>query len=282
MTPRDEAAARSLASFGAAAEDYDSEAQSFFPRFGQLTVERLALVPGARVLDVACGTGNSVLPAANAVGSSGAVLGVDLSEPMLARARERVSAADFHNVELVCADMRDLELAPQSFDAVLSVFGIFFVPDMAGLLADLWELVAPGGQLAVTTWGPNLFEPLWSVYWQTVQAERPELGPAGGRYEEIATPAGMQALLAEAGIDAAVTGLVEIEAFDAMHPIRDGDDWWGIVRGSGMRGVADALDDGHRARVRAACDAAVAGSDGSGGAHEIFVNVVFTRVTRPA
>jgi len=276
--PQDEAAARSLASFGAAAEDYDSEAQSFFPRFGQLTVERLALVPGARVLDVACGTGNSVLPAANAVGASGAVLGVDLTQQMLDIARVRVDAAGFTNVELVCADMRDLELALQSFDAVLSVFGIFFVPDMAGLLADLWELVAPGGQLAVTTWGPNLFEPLWSVFWNTVQSERPELRPAGGRYDEIATPVGMQALLAEAGIDAPA----EIEAFDAMHPIRDGDDWWGIVRGSGMRGVADALDDDHRARVRAACDATVAGSDGGDGTHEIFVNVVFTRVTRPA
>jgi hypothetical protein len=115
------------------------------------------------------------------------------------------------------------------------------------------------------------------VYWNTVQAERPELRPAGGRYDEIATPAGMQVLLAEAGIDTAITGPAEIEAFDAMHPIRDGDDWWGIVRGSGMRGVADALDDDHRARVRGACDATV-----DAGAHEIFVNVVFTRVTRPA
>jgi len=195
--PQDEAAARSLASFGAAAEDYDSEAQSFFPRFGQLTVERLALVPGERVLDVACGTGNSVLPAANAVGASGSVLGVDLTQQMLDIARVRVDAAGFTNVELVCADMRDLDLAPQSFDAVVSVFGIFFVPDMAGLLADLWDLVAPGGTLAVTTWGPDLFEPLWSTYWNAVQAERPELRPAGGRYDEISLPAGVQVLFAQ-------------------------------------------------------------------------------------
>lgn len=283
--PRDEAAARSLASFGAAAADYDSDAQSFFPRFGQLTVERLALVPGARVLDVACGTGNSVLPAANAVGRSGSVLGVDLTQQMLDLARARVDAAGFTNVDLVCADMRDLELEPRSFDAVVSVFGIFFVPDMAGLLAHLWDLVAPGGQLAVTTWGPDLFEPLWSVYWSAVQAERPELRPAGGRYDEISTPAGMQALLAEAGIEAGRDGLAEIEAFDAMHPIRTGDDWWGIVRGSGMRGVADAIDPDHRDRVRAACDAAIDGPDGTGGTggvHEVPVNVVFTRVTRPA
>jgi SAM-dependent methyltransferase len=264
---RDEAAARSLASFGAAAADYDSEAQSFFPRFGQLTVERLALVPAARVLDVACGTGNSVLPAANAVGASGSVLGVDLTQQMLDIARTRTDAAGFTNVELVCADMRDLDLAPRSFDAVVSVFGIFFVPDMAGLLAHLWELVAPGGQLAVTTWGPDLYEPLWSTFWGAVQAERPEMRPAGGRYDEIATPAGMQKLFAEAGIDEAC----EAEAFDAMHPIRDGDDWWGIVRGSGMRGPADAIDPDHRARVRAACDAVI-----EGGVHEVPVDVVFS------
>jgi trans-aconitate methyltransferase len=195
---------------------------------------------------------------------------------MLTRARDRVAAAGFTNVELVCADMRDLDLAPQSFDAVVSVFGIFFVPDMAGLLTRLWELVAPGGTLAVTTWGPDLFEPLWSTYWNAVQSERPELRPAGGRYDEISLPAGVQVLFAEAGIDAPC----EAEAFDAMHPIRDGDDWWGIVRGSGMRGVADALDDEHRARVRAACDAAIdAGNEG--GVHEVPVNVVFGKATRP-
>ena len=271
--PDDEAAARSRASFDAAAPDYDSDAQSFFPRFGQLTVERLALVPGARVLDVACGTGNSVLPAANAVGASGHVLGVDLSEAMLARARERVAAAGFANVELRLGDMRDLRLEPQSFDAALSVFGIFFVPDMVGLLASLWELVAPGGALAVTTWGPHLFEPLWSIFWDEVRTERPELGPTGGRYEEIATPAGVEALFAAAGID----GPCVAEAFDAMHPIPDGDAWWAIVRGSGLRGAADALAPEHRERVRAACDAAI-----DGGVHEVPVNVVFATAKRPA
>jgi ubiquinone/menaquinone biosynthesis C-methylase UbiE len=271
--PDDEAAARSRASFDAAASDYDSDAQSFFPRFGLLTVERLALVPGARVLDVACGTGNSVLPAANAVGASGQVLGVDLSEAMLARARERVDAAGFTNVELQLGDMRDLDVAPRSFDAVVSVFGIFFVPDMAGLLASLWDLVAPGGSLAVTTWGPHLFEPLWTTFWGSVQAERPELGPAGGRYEDIDTPAGVEALFTAAGIDAPCVA----EALDAMHPVPDGDTWWAIVRGTGLRGAADALTPEHWARVRAACDAAI-----ESGTHEIPVNVVFATARRPA
>jgi ubiquinone/menaquinone biosynthesis C-methylase UbiE len=271
--PDDEAAARSRASFDAAAPDYDSDAQSFFPRFGLLTVERLALVPGGRVLDVACGTGNSVLPAANAVGASGHVVGIDLSDAMLARARERIDAAGFSNVDLQVGDMRDLTFPPRSFDAVVSVFGIFFVPDMAGLLASLWELVAPGGTLAVTSWGPHLYEPLWSTYWDAVRAERPELGPAGGRYEDIDTPSGMEALFGAAGIDESSTA----EAFDAMHPVPDGDTWWAIVRGTGLRGAADALTPEHRARVRAACDAVI-----DAGTHEIPVNVVFATAKRPA
>ena len=71
------------ATYNAASDFYDAPALSFRDRFGQATVARLELRPGARVLDICCGTGASALAAAEAVGPSGSVLGLDLAERQL-------------------------------------------------------------------------------------------------------------------------------------------------------------------------------------------------------
>ena len=87
--PLDEAKARAAATYNAASDHYDDEANVFWERFGRRTVERLQLASGAHVLDVCCGSGASALPAASAAGPTGSVLGVDLAENMLALARAK-------------------------------------------------------------------------------------------------------------------------------------------------------------------------------------------------
>ena len=66
---------------------YDHPANTFWSRYGGRSVERLRLSPGQRVLDVCCGSGASAIPAAETVGSTGSVVGVDLAENLLALAR---------------------------------------------------------------------------------------------------------------------------------------------------------------------------------------------------
>src|SRR4051794_18816710 len=162
----DEAAERARRTYDAAADTYDT--LSFWSRAGARTVERLGLEPGAVVLDVPCGSGASALPAARAGAS---VIAVDISESEIALARAGAPA----NVEFRVADMRALGYPDRHFDAVVCVFGIFFVPDMAGLARELWRMVAPGGVLAVTTWGDGVFEPGASVFWDSVGRLRPDL-----------------------------------------------------------------------------------------------------------
>jgi ubiquinone/menaquinone biosynthesis C-methylase UbiE len=86
-------------------------------------------VLGERVLDVPCGAGPSVVAAAERVGDTGSVLGVDFAPRMLAIAAERVSARGLRNVELRAGDLTALGLDLASFDAVMCVLGIFFVDD---------------------------------------------------------------------------------------------------------------------------------------------------------
>src|SRR5262245_46941288 len=146
------AQARAVFTYNAAADFYDASPLSFWDYFGRRTIELASLQIGSRVLDVCCGTGASALPAAEAVGPTGKVIGVDLATQLLESARAKADQRLFGNVEFEVGDMLAMRFPVASFDAVVCVFGIFFAPDMAMAVSELWSRIRPGGKLAVTTW----------------------------------------------------------------------------------------------------------------------------------
>jgi SAM-dependent methyltransferase len=244
---KDEARAKAAATYNAASGNYDEEALSFWDRFGRRSVERLWLQPGARVLDVCSGSGASALPAAELVASNGHVVAVDLAERLLQLARAKAKRRGLTNIEFRVGDFEELGLPDNSFDAVVCVFGIFFVPDMPRAVRDLWRMVRPGGQLAITTWGPNLFEPGNTAFWEAVRAERPDLFKGFNPWDRICEPASVRAMLREGGVDTE-----DVVAESGTHPINSPADWWSIVLGSGYRGTIEQLDPEARERVRQA------------------------------
>lgn len=127
-------------------------------RHGLAVVERLALRMGDSVLEAGCGAGAAALAAACVVGPCGHVVGVDLDEPLLRRARDRARALGMRQADFLRADYTRLPFPDGAFDAVLCLFQ--FGPDLAQRMRELWRLVAPGGTLAVTVWKPEVFEPL--------------------------------------------------------------------------------------------------------------------------
>jgi ubiquinone/menaquinone biosynthesis C-methylase UbiE len=146
-----EHAERAARTYSAAADHFHHPALGFWDHYGAATVARLPLAPGDRVLDLCCGTGASAIPAARAVGPAGQVIGADVTEPPLAQARQR--AAGLPQAEFRLGDATRTGLPAASFDAVVCVFGVFFVPGVPGFVAEMWRLVRPGGILAITTWG---------------------------------------------------------------------------------------------------------------------------------
>src|SRR5262245_1454229 len=144
--------------YNAAADFYDDPANSFWERFGRKTIERLQLKSGVRVLDVSCGSGASALPAAEIVGPTGTVTGIDLAEKLLDLGCKKANERDLINIEFRSGDILNLNFENE-FDAVVCVFGILFVPDMELAVRELWRAIAPGGKLVITTWGPRFFEP---------------------------------------------------------------------------------------------------------------------------
>jgi len=252
--PLDEAAERAQRAYNAAADTYDAPANGFWEATGRETIARLGLAVGARVIDLPCGSGASALAAAKAVGAGGSVLGVDLARGLLARARSKATAARLGNIRFMEADMRATGCPSGAFDAVVCVFGVFFVPDREALVRELWRLVAPGGVLAITTWGPDPLEPGASAFWAAVAAERPRLVHGFNPWDELVRPEQLLTLFERSGITDASASLVE-----ASQSLRSGTDWWDIALGSGFRGTIEELDDTTRKRVRRANLAAMAG-----------------------
>jgi len=272
MATPDDAKARAATTYNATADHYDDPANSFWGRFGRRTVERLALARGARVLDVCCGSGASALPAAEAVGPDGRVLGVDLAGELLGLARKKSTARGLRNVEFRSGDMLDLGLPAASFDAVVCVFGVFFVPDVPAAVRALWHCVRPGGRLAITTWGPRFFEPATGAFWDSVKAERADLYKGFNPWDRICDPAALIDVLRAGGVDTA-----EVVAEPGEHPIPSPEAWWSAVMGSGYRGTIDQLDAAARERVRRANWDYIERS----GIQAVEANVVYSVATRP-
>lgn len=153
---------------------------------------------GERVLDVGCGTGPSLLAAAEAVGPAGHITGIDIAPPLLSRAKERVPA----HVGLVAGDAGSYPYAGKPFDIVLSNFGIMFFEDTAKALAHLRDAVRPGARLAASVWGGPMKNPWFTMPRSILDGLLPDLprpDPAGPGPLRFGDPSPLVAALKTAG-----------------------------------------------------------------------------------
>ncbi len=248
MSTPEDAKQKAAATYNAASDFYDHPVNSFWERYGRGTVARLRINAGARLLDVCCGSGASAIPAAETVGPQGFVLGVDLAEDLLTLGRAKAKDRDLNNIEFRVGDMLDLQLTAIGFDTVICVFGIFFVPDMRGAVRELWRHVRPGGQLAITTWGPRFFEPVNTVFWNAVRTARPDLYKGFNPWDRISQAEALRELFIQAGAE-----VPDIAAEMTSHALGSPEDWWPMVLGTGYRGTIEQLDAGARRSVRKEC-----------------------------
>jgi len=264
--------ARATFTYNAAADFFDASPLGFWDYFGRRTIEQASLPSGARVLDVCCGAGASALPAAEAVGPNGSVIGVDLAEQLLELARTKAIQRRLNNVEFEIGDMLSMRFPVASFDAVVCVFGIFFVPDMAQAVSELWSRIRSGGKLAVTTWGRNFCEPASNAFWRSIKNVRPDLHKAFNPWDRIDNPASLRKIFDKAGV-----GSHKISAENRLHPINSAEDWWAIVLGSGYRGTIEQLTQAEREKVKEANLAFIRVEKISG----VETNVLYALATKP-
>ena len=122
-------------------------------RVNDLLLARSVVTPGEKVLEVGCGTGAATVPLAEAVGGTGEVVGIDISEPMAA-ARERISQSGLRNITLLRADAQVRAFEPNRFDLIASRFGVMFFADPVAAFRNLLGAMRPGGRLCFACWAP--------------------------------------------------------------------------------------------------------------------------------
>lgn len=119
---------------------------------GTAVMEALGITTGERVIDVGCGCGGTSLEIAGRVGADGKVLGLDISEPMLALARDRAAAGSHEYMNFSLADAQTHAFDPTAYDVVFSRFGIMFFDQPVAAFENLKAALVSGGRIGFTCW----------------------------------------------------------------------------------------------------------------------------------
>jgi SAM-dependent methyltransferase len=201
-----------------------------------LLLARLGLAGGESVLEIGCGTGALTLPVAAAVGEQGRVVAVDISEPMLGAARQRVGEHGLRNVTLFLGDAQVFALEQGAFDLATSRMGVMFFADPAAAFRNIGGALKSTGRLVFACWGPLAENRHWLISYDVALRH---LGPPAPQ------PAHEPSPLAFADPDyirgvLAAAGFVEITV-DRAHPT--------IIGGSPEEEARQALAMGPTARL---------------------------------
>lgn len=136
------------------AENYDFTVQLYrllgfrMDAYREQAIESLHLKAGDTVVDIACGTGANFPLLQEKVGQGGKIVGVDFTDAMLAKARERVEKQQWRNVELVWSDAASYPF-PETVDGVISTFAIIYVPEFDQVIRNGSRSLAAGGRFVV-------------------------------------------------------------------------------------------------------------------------------------
>jgi SAM-dependent methyltransferase len=163
-------------------------------------IDRAGAKAGERIVDVGCGAGATSIAFAQQVGPTGHVMGIDISAPMLARARQ--VAPPGLPVEFVLADATVYPFVPAGFDLLVSRFGVMFFAEPALSFANLHRALKPSGRLVFACWREPRDNPFFMAPLQAVYQHVPKLPPPGpddpGPFA-FASEARVQRILGDAG-----------------------------------------------------------------------------------
>lgn len=233
-----------LSAFDTVAESYDNPALQFFKTSAVCLADLLELNGDEEILDVASGTGAVTLTIAERL-PDGRVLGIDFSEGMLERAREKAKSKGLANVEFAAMEIENIDLPLESFDAACCSFGIFFLEDMVEGMRQITGKVKPGGRVVISTFSEASFSPLSEIFLDHIRSYGVET-PATLSWKRVATRESLSKLLSDAGLKA-----IQIHEKDLGYFLKDAEQWWQFLWGAGYRGLINQLSDDDLVRFRA-------------------------------
>lgn len=207
MSTTDELRENQKHQWNAAATGWDTWAHWYDANFRPLTnwlCQAIALGPGDSVLDIACGTGQPALAAADRVRPDGKVVAIDISPRMLAVTERRAKEAGLDNIELHEMDAENLEFADHAFDAITCACGLMFCPNPMRAVAEMHRVLKPGGRFALAVWDEPAKNPFFTTIGQSFGRFLPAppgdpKAPGGFR---LAPPGELEAVIRAGGFSA--------------------------------------------------------------------------------
>lgn len=155
-----------------------------------------------KVLDLGSGTGYPALLAAQTVGSSGSVLGIDVAEHMLDVAKRKATRLGLQNVSFKVGDVTTLPFEPNSFEAITSRFCLMFLPDIPQAVAEITRVLRPGGWIAAAVWSAPEKNPSFGLSMAAIKQviELPPPDPAAPGIFRLARPGELAGMFHQAGL----------------------------------------------------------------------------------
>ena len=136
---------------------------------GEAALNKLNFNEKENVLDIGCGCGHTTLNIAKRIGPSGNVTGLDISEPMLKRAKESAVEMSITNTSFKCVDVQTEDLGDQIYSAAFSRFGVMFFEDSIAAFKNINKSLISGGYLSFVCWQSPAVNPWQSLFIQEVK-----------------------------------------------------------------------------------------------------------------
>ena len=233
--------------FERAAPTYGRVRPDVFTPFGATLVKRVGIAAGHRVVDLGCGPGAVLIPAARAAGPTAVVLGVDRAPAMLRRARTAARRARLANVALVRMDADQLALAEQSVEVVLAGFALGSFPSASRTLAACRSILRSDGRLGLTVaegwWWEG--DPRWAWHAELLASLDLRIDTSG----RLGSAAALHTLLQRVGyVD------VQVSIERAALPFPHFDAWWAWVWSHGYRAILEGMSPRQLSDYRTACE----------------------------
>ena len=143
--------------------EFQDELDRLLERVNDRLLQRSEIESGERVLDIGCGTGATTMSVASLVGQSGFVAGVDISETLLGCAKSRSENISGGRIEYTLADAQSSRFNADSFDLIISRFGIMFFANPVLAFKNLAVALRKGGRMSFVSWADASDNPWFAI-----------------------------------------------------------------------------------------------------------------------